>query len=157
VFNYLHVSEVVLHLQGGNVVLQHIKTISLRNPHPSFPKFRPSPHLTRPKLLHWNLHQTHSRPYLTSLVSTEFIPTADRRILLMSYTPYQILLGLRTSLRMSPVLQHRDHGFHLLGLHWRQSQGLRLNLHLSQTCQPFISCRGSIALRTPSLTLSSIA
>jgi hypothetical protein len=82
---------------------------------------------------------------------------AVRRILLMSYTPYQILLGLRTSLRMSPVLQHRDRGFHLSGLHGRQSQGLWLNLHLSQTFQPFISCRGSIVLRTLSLTLSSIA
>src|ERR1700682_1541217 len=74
----------------------------------------------------------------------------------MSYTPYQILLDLRTSLQTSPVFQHPDHGFHLLGLRWRQSRGLWLNLHLSQTCQPFISCRGSIALRTPSLTPSTI-
>jgi hypothetical protein len=154
--NYLHVSEVVLHLQGGNVVLQHIKTISLRNLHPSFLRFQASPHLTRLELLHRNLHRTHSRPYLTNLVSTEFIPTADRHILLMSYTPYQTLLGLRTYLRMSPVLQHPNHGFHLSGLRWRQSQGLWLIQHLSQTSQPNISCRGSTALRAPSLTPSSI-
>ena len=130
--NYLHVSEVALHLQDGNVVLQPIKMISLLNPHLSFLKFQASPRLTRPKLRRWNLRRTHSRPYLTSLVSTEFILTVGRRILLMSYTPYQILLGLRTSLRVGLDLQHPDHGFHLLGLLWRQLQGLWLNLHLSQ-------------------------
>jgi len=67
------------------------------------------------------LDRTHSKLYLTSLVSTEFIPMADHRILLMSYTPYQIQLGLRTSLRMSPALQHSDHGFHLSVLRWRRS------------------------------------